>query len=75
MSKVKNYAMERSEKFWDIAHDIVGECESYTEFEEKMLAVPEKDGYLAFSPVEELCSELEEGWNDFWSKYTTGVIL
>ena len=70
MSKIKDYAIERSETFWDIANKTIGECECYGEFEERMLAVPEKDGYLAFSPLEELKYELEDGWNEFWSKYT-----
>ena len=69
MGKVKNYAMERAEKFWDIAHKTIGECEFYGEFEEKMLAVPEKDGFLAFGPLNELKYELEDAWNEFWSKY------
>ena len=34
-----------------------------------MLAVPEKDGFLAFSPLNELKYELEDAWNEFWSKY------
>ena len=69
MSKVKKYAMERAEKFWDIAHETIKECEFYGEFEEKMLAVPETDGFLAFSPLNELKYELEDAWNEFWSKY------
>ena len=69
MSKVKNYAMDRAEKFWDIARETIGECESYAEYEHKMLSVPEKNGYLAFNPLDELKFELEDGWNDFWSKY------
>ena len=69
MSKIKDYAMERSETFWTIANKTIGECEFYGEFEEKMLAVPEKDGFLAFSPLEELEYELRDAWNEFWSKY------
>ena len=69
MGKVKNYAMERAEKFWDIAHEPIKECEFYGEFEKKMLAVPEKDGYLAFSPLEELEYELRDAWNEFWERY------
>ena len=69
MSKIKNYAMERAEKFWDIAHETIGEYEFYGEFEEKMLTVPEKDGFLAFSPLEELKYELEDAWYEFWSRY------
>ena len=69
MSKIKDYAMERSETFWPIANKTIGECEFYGEFEEKMLAVPEKDGFLAFSPLEELKYELEDAWNEFWSRY------
>ena len=69
MSKIKNYAMERAEKFWTIANETIGECEYYGEFEEKMLAVPEKDGFLAFSPIEELEYELRDAWNEFWERY------
>ena len=69
MSKIKDYAMERSETFWTIANKTIGECEFYGEFEEKMLAVPEKDGFLAFGPLDELKYELEDAWNEFWSKY------
>ena len=69
MSKIKDYAMERSETFWTIANKTIGECEFYGEFEEKMLAVPEKDGFLAFSPLEELKYELEDAWNEFWERY------
>ena len=69
MSKIKNYAMERAEKCWAIASETIGECEHYAEFEEKMLAVPEKDGFLAFNPLEELKYELEDAWNEFWERY------
>ena len=69
MSRIKDYAMERAEKFWDIAHKTIGECEFYGEFEEKMLAVPEKDGFLAFNPLEELKYELEDACNEFWERY------
>ena len=61
--------MERAETFWTIANKPIGECEFYGEFEEKMLAVPEKDGFLAFSPLEELKYELEDAWNEFWERY------
>ena len=69
MSKIKDYAMERSETFWTIANKTIGECEFYGEFEKKMLTVPEKDGFLAFNSLEELKYELEDAWNEFWSKY------
>ena len=69
MSKIKDYAMERVETFWTIANKTIGECEHYGEFEELMLAVPEKDGVLAVSPLEELKYELEDAWNEFWSRY------
>ena len=69
MSKIKDYAMERAETFWTIANKTIGECEFYGEFEELMLAVPEKDGFLAFSPLEELKYELEDAWNEFWERY------
>ena len=69
MSKFKNYAMERVETFWTIANKTIGECEHYGEFEALMLAVPEKDGFLAFNPLEELKYELEDAWNEFWSRY------
>ena len=69
MSKVKNWAMERSETFWTIANKTIGECEFYGEFESSMLSVPEKDGFLAFNTLEELKYELEDAWNEFWSRY------
>ena len=69
MSKIKDYAMGRTEKFWTIANKTIGECEFYGEFEELMLAVPEKDGFLAFSPLEELEYELRDAWNEFWERY------
>ena len=69
MGKVKNWYMERAEKFWDIAHNTIGECEFYGEFESSMLSVLEKDGFLAFNSLEELKYELEDAWNEFWSKY------
>ena len=74
MGKVKNWYMERAEKFWDIAHETIKECEFYGEFEKKMLAVPEKDGFLAFNEkdtdcLDELKYELEDAWNEYWSKY------
>ena len=39
-----------------------------------MLAVPEKDGFLAFNEkdidwLDELKYELEDAWHEFWSKY------
>ena len=69
MSKIKNYEMGGAEKVWDIAHETIKECEFYGEFEKKMLAVAEKDGFLAFGPLDELKYELEDAWNEFWSKY------
>ena len=69
MSKIKDYAMERSETFWTIANKTIGECEFYGEFEEKMLAVPEKDGFLVHCPTNELKYELEDAWNEFWERY------
>ena len=69
MSKIKDYAMGRTEKFWTIANKTIGECEFYGEFEELMLAVPEKDGFLAFNTLEELEYELRDAWNEFWERY------
>ena len=34
-----------------------------------MLAVPEKDGFLAFNTLEELEYELRDAWNEFWERY------
>ena len=41
MGKVKAYAMDMEEKFWDIADKKIGEYEIYSKFEEMMLDVPE----------------------------------
>jgi len=69
MGKVKNHYMEIEEDFWSIANDKIGECESFEEFEEKMLEEKTLEGCLAFKSLEDVRGELEYGWSEFWSKY------
>ena len=68
MGRVKAYAMDMEEKFWDIADKEIGGYEVYGEFEEMMLDLPEVKGCLAFNTLDDVKDTLEDGWSEFWSK-------
>ena len=72
MGRVKAYAMDMEEKFWDIANKEIGGCEVYGEFEEMMLDLPEVEGCLAFNTLDDVKAKLEDGWSEFWSTGMSG---
>tara|TARA_Y100000992_G_scaffold260056_1_gene194845 strand:+ start:345 stop:596 length:252 start_codon:yes stop_codon:yes gene_type:complete len=82
MSKMKNWMMEEEEKFWSTASSVCGESESCAEFVSTMMAKPEVESVIALSGTgfdsgltpwidskELLVEQLEDSWDEFWSKY------
>ena len=70
MGKVKCHYMGLEEDFWSIANDKIGECESFEEFEEKMLEEKTLEGCLSFKSLEDVRGELEYGWSEFGQSTT-----
>lgn len=62
-----NLIEDNVNKFWDLANNKAGECESYDEFVEAM--TPHADLLQGSSEGEDLDEALSEGWNEYWSKY------
>lgn len=77
MGKMKNFMMDEDEKFWSSMSDVCGESESCAEFVSVMMAKPEVESVIAMNggltpwvdSKEELVEQLEDSWDEFWSKY------
>ena len=69
MSKTKDWLMDMEENFWSEANEEIGGCECVSEFVDTMMKSPNVGGAFALSSAEELESELNDCWNDFWSNY------
>ena len=59
---MSNWILENEEMFFDGAHDVIHECDSFDEFLEIM--TPQMDLVSHLDSVEDQLAEL---WNDFWS--------
>ena len=66
MGKVKAWAMQLEENFWDKANTIIGGCEHFGEFVEGMK--PYRD-WLGTHDKNEYAERLVDAWHDYWSKY------
>lgn len=69
MMGMSNWILGQVEKFWQIAHQKIGECESVNEF---MFAMKPHEHLLLGSEDLEFVQQdggYEEMWNEFWSKY------
>ena len=71
MGKMKNFMMDEDEKFWSSMSDVCAE------FVSVMMAKPEVESVIAMNggltpwvdSKEELVEQLEDSWDEFWSKY------
>ena len=67
MSKTKNWLMDLEEQFYDIAEKAIGECETESEFADKMDAHNDlMTGLYSLDEYNEIVSEM---WNEKWSEY------
>ncbi|SVB69270.1 uncharacterized protein METZ01_LOCUS222124 [marine metagenome] len=69
---MSSYILDNVDKFWDIAENTIGECESLQEFTDKML----KHGDLLAGSGESQYIEdsLYEAWQEKQSKYRESVL-
>ena len=67
MSKTKNWLMDMEEEFYTIAEKKIGDCETESEFADKMDAHNDlMTGLYSLDEYNEIVSEM---WQEFWSKY------
>ena len=64
MGKVKAWAMDLEEQFFDAAGDIVMECDNYTQFIEVMKSQMDLVVHMKKADVENILS-------DIWYEYTS----
>jgi len=62
-----NLIEDNVNKFWDIANDKAGECESLDEFVEAM--TPHVDLLQGSSEGECVEEAISEAWGEYWAKY------
>ena len=67
MGRVKAMIMDQEEIFWGKAYNLIGECESFQEFEGTMY----QNHYDLIDHYgwDDIYFELKEFWADFWGKY------
>tara|TARA_B100001175_G_scaffold168216_1_gene142625 strand:- start:11548 stop:11778 length:231 start_codon:yes stop_codon:yes gene_type:complete len=58
---MSSFILDSEEKFWDHAHEVIGDCESFKEFWLKMFNF---DDITTTSVV--LNKELDMFWDEFW---------
>jgi hypothetical protein len=64
---MSSFILDIEEKFWDHAHKIVGDCESYKEFKELMFKFDNKFDNKLLKTFSSLSSELDMFWDEFWT--------
>ncbi len=62
-----NLIEDNVNKFWDLANDKAGECESLDEFVEVM--TPHVDLLQGSSEGECVEESISEAWDEYWAKY------
>lgn len=67
MGAFKRLLMDREEKFWEEAEELIGESESLPEFLHKVKQPIIE--YMDHWDDDELEAQLIDGWEEYWSKY------
>ena len=68
---MSNWILDNEEQFWNTAEDVIGECEVFEQFVEKMKAHEHLlNGSPSFCENEvEFEDMLHDAWGEKWSKY------
>ena len=67
MGKVKAFMMQQEEKFWEEAHELIGDCESLAEYLDRAKLLIKE--YVYHIPKDQIKAELIDCWEDYWSDY------
>ena len=65
--RIKDLIIENEEKFWDIAQKIIGEYESFIDFEYELYM--NHHHLVEHLHWEDVSDNLHDGWNDYQQKF------